>query len=49
MEWVVHYMELVYSYFLHSLKLITKIDYQTDKLHVKQRCTWLKYATLNTI
>ena len=48
-ERVVHYIELIYSYFLHSLKWITRIDCQTDKLRVQQRCTWLRYATLNTI
>ena len=33
-ERVVHYIELIYSYFLHSLKWITRIDFQTDKLRV---------------
>ena len=48
-ERVVHYIELIYSYFLHSLKWITRIDCQSNKLRVQQRCTWLRYATLNTI
>ena len=43
-EIVVHYIELIYSYFFHSLKWITRIDCQTDKLRVQQRCTWLRYA-----
>ena len=44
-----HYMELVYSNFLHSFQHIIRTDCQTDKLRVQQRYMLLKYETPTTI
>ena len=41
--------QLVWIQNIPLLQYEIQIDCETDKLRVQQRCTWLKYATLNTI
>ena len=41
--------QLVWIQNIPLLQYEIQIDCETDKLRVQQRCTWLKYETLNTI